>query len=540
MACLMIRNGSLQGSSFAVSSDNISIGRNCKNFIVIPDASISRFHAQIRTSENRHFLRDLSSTYGSFVNGCRCHPELPIADGDSIRLGRIESVFSTKSTDGSKPRPLQPPRKEISTFKKCGETISYLIPAFKDTIQANLSGQNTLLIARLAESMQSVIDLDERLQVLMDILFDVFLPDRGALLLRRGEDLSLEIKLHRPDRKDFPISNTILEHALNQQSALFIVDTATDDRFRKAESVLAMNIRSAICAPMISHNKVFGAIYLDSHSRSFTFQKEDLSLLNLLAVNAAISIENAVLISEKLDAERLAAIGLAITGISHYAKNILTGMTGASNLIDLALKKGDMPMLARVWPLLQQSTDTLGTLVQDMLTFSKQRTPDFQDANLNEVVREIYNQQLSYALEKGVRLLLEPDTDLPNSRFDKKAIHDTLLNVVMNAVEACQGRKEALVRIHTGYRQEEELICIDIIDNGPGIAEEIHKKIFEPFFSTKGSKGTGLGLAVSRQIVLEHGGFIALESEPEKGARFCICLPRKSSFPENGERCENL
>jgi two-component system, NtrC family, sensor kinase len=531
MAYLIVCNGILQGKSLPVSGTLDTIGRNSTNSIILPDHCISRFHAEIRFQDNQYWLRDLQSTHGAFVNGARCQPELPLVPGDRLRLGKIELLLSsTAEAEGdSWVFPAGSREKGQMPFSAKGhETISYQLPAGRESFAGNLVHQHSDLLSRMAESLQSVFDLDDRLRALMDIVFDVFKPDRGAILLREKEEDPLELRFRRPEDNLLTISRTILDHAILQRHALLTFDAATDERFKASHSIAALNIRSAICAPLVNRNRVLGAIYIDSQSCSFTYQKDDLALLNLLAANAAISIENAILVREKLESERLAAIGMAMAGLSHFAKNILTGIMGASDLMNLALKKGDLPKLGRVWSMLQQSTDTLSTLVQDMLSYSKRREPEWQDANLNEIVQAVFNLQYPRAQEQGIELFLELEEDLPNTQFEKKAIHDVVLNLLVNAIDACQGAKGIRIVVGTFLRPESDHVGAMTVDNGPGIPLEIQKKIFEPFFSTKGSKGTGLGLAMARKTIAEHGGQLTLESEPGHGATFRILLPVKA------------
>jgi len=129
------------------------------------------------------------------------------------------------------------------------------------------------------------------------------------------------------------------------------------------------------------------------------------------------------------------------------------------------------------------------------------------------------------AADSGVKVEADLADLMPDSMFDSNRLHDAVLNIVSNAIDATREHPDARVLITTRYETAARRIEIVIEDNGPGIPEAVQKKIFEPFFSTKGSKGTGLGLAVTQKVVREHGGEILLESQEGKGARFTIRLP---------------
>ncbi len=138
--------------------------------------------------------------------------------------------------------------------------------------------------------------------------------------------------------------------------------------------------------------------------------------------------------------------------------------------------------------------------------------------------------------EGSVTLEFKPAADLPDSTFDPEGIHRAVLNVVTNAIDAVEGREQARVQVETGYVPETETIWISVADNGPGIPPEQMKKLFSLFESTKGARGTGLGLAVSQKILREHGGEIAADLLPEGGARFTLAWPHSDEEHQLGGR----
>jgi signal transduction histidine kinase len=114
---------------------------------------------------------------------------------------------------------------------------------------------------------------------------------------------------------------------------------------------------------------------------------------------------------------------------------------------------------------------------------------------------------------------------MPILQVDSDAIHRAVLNVVTNAIDACEGRPEGKVAIATKYLEDDALAQITIQDNGVGISAEQLPKIFQAFVSDKGSRGTGLGLPVSQKIVKEHGGRILVDSQIGRGSRFTLEIP---------------
>jgi signal transduction histidine kinase len=161
----------------------------------------------------------------------------------------------------------------------------------------------------------------------------------------------------------------------------------------------------------------------------------------------------------------------------------------------------------------------------DMLSFSKDREPALEPADLNETIGEVVELMQSRAAELGVKLSWQPERDMPEVTIDPDGIHRAVLNIVTNAIDASEGAETAQVVVTTEWNAESSTARIAVSDNGVGIEEDDIPSIFQIFASTKGSRGTGLGLPVSQKIVREHGGKIIVTSRPGHGATFLIELP---------------
>ena len=540
MPHFLVKSGADQGRVFPVAGDLAALGRNPENDIVLTDSAASRYHAQVRRRGSQYCIRDLASTHGTFVNGARAAEELPLSDNDVVQIGDSELIFKMAEApekqlarlpagpaETGSPEAVEGP--PIANLR--GETIAFSMPARKVSAGEGVSERHWEVLSRVAEAIQSVFDLNELLSTLMDMVFDIFHPDRGAVLLREEPDGPLRPKVRRPGHGELRVSQTIIDHAVQRRMSLLVSNTGEDQRFSAAQSIVAQSILSAICSPLVCKDKVLGALYIDTQGRLICYQEGDVALLNIIAANAAIAIENALLVQQKLEAERLGAMGTAVAGISHYVKNVLFGISGSSNLIETALASDNYRVVKEIWPVLKRSNQRIGSLVQDMLTYSKKREPAWEQGNLNAVLSEVFESQASRAEKAGVELALELDETLPDSPFEPKAIHDTILNIVGNAIEACEQTPGARVILRSSAGPGPQELCAWVIDNGPGIPLEIQKRIFEPFFSTKGSRGTGLGLAVARKTVEEHQGRLLLESAPGKGSVFRMVLPLQSAEP---------
>lgn len=311
----------------------------------------------------------------------------------------------------------------------------------------------------------------------------------------------------------------------------FIVnDVASDKRhFRRADQVSKFKTRNLIATPMVRGNDLIGVLEV-LNKKDGDFTEEDSRVLRIIADSAAIAIENAHLIEANVRAERLAAMGQAVASISHYVKNILAGMKGGSSLVNLGIEKDDMDMIQSAWGILLRSTNKINNLVQDMLTYSKERKLDLQVEDINKHVQEIVDLCAPTAKDKKVDLEINLSDEPVHCLLEPDVFQDAVLNLIGNAIEAVKGVEDSRVKIETYVTKKENKAHIFIEDNGCGIPEEIISKIFDPFFSTKGSKGTGLGLAVTKKVIEEHGGRIEVISKPGEGTSFHIILPLAKDF----------
>jgi len=256
------------------------------------------------------------------------------------------------------------------------------------------------------------------------------------------------------------------------------------------------------------------------------FTVEDQEFLQAIATQAAIAIENAKLHGQIVKNERLAAIGQTVSGLAHCIKNILNGIQGGSYILDLGLKKENFANVGKGWEIVKKNNAFMKELVLDMLSYSKEREPEYNTVDPNELVKSVYELMLEKGKEKGVTLLFNPEEKLKEVQIDSKGVKRTVLNLVSNAIDACEGVDDAQVHISVESASV-KIFRIHVKDTGVGMPPEIKAKLFQVFFSTKGSKGTGLGLAVSYKIIKEHGGHISVDSEKGKGTKFTIVLPKK-------------
>jgi len=233
---------------------------------------------------------------------------------------------------------------------------------------------------------------------------------------------------------------------------------------------------------------------------------------------------------EKARAERMAAIGQTVAGLAHYIKNILNGLKGGAYVINSAMRKENMELVAKGWGMVEKNIDQITRIVVDMLLYSKDRRPEYELTDPNQLVRDVLELMQERARASNVILMDELSPGLRKVPMDRTALHNCLLNLVSNAIDAStlKGLMEGqgLVTVKAD-RPEGWAVRFQVVDNGTGMNEETQKNLFTGFYSTKGYKGTGLGLPVTQKIVKEHNGELFFNSRPGEGTTFTLLLPKK-------------
>jgi two-component system, NtrC family, sensor kinase len=258
--------------------------------------------------------------------------------------------------------------------------------------------------------------------------------------------------------------------------------------------------------------------------KNYTYSPDQLRLLTAIGQLTGMAIENSRLYQENVRRERLAAAGETVASLSHSIKNVLQGMRGGADVVETALRKNSLEEAKVGWKMLERNLDRVSTFTMNMLAFSKSRQPTLELNHLPHILNESMELVKKAAADKQVTILPEISTTQPPIPIDADGIHQALLNLLVNAIDAVEP-VHGVVTLSSAYDPMMQTAVIEVQDNGVGIAPRDQKRIFEPFFSTKGQKGTGLGLAVTKKIVEEHRGTVELESKVGQGTTFRLRLP---------------
>jgi PAS domain S-box-containing protein len=229
---------------------------------------------------------------------------------------------------------------------------------------------------------------------------------------------------------------------------------------------------------------------------------------------------------EKLEAERLGAVGQTVAGLAHTIKNLLMGLEGGMYMVDSGLRKGDAARIVDGWQILQRNFEKTTTLVRDFLSFAKGRLPELEPADPNALARAVVELYRDTAARQGVELVLEAGDNVQEAPLDPRGMETCLTNLISNGIDAAMMREQPGARVVVRTREDNGDLVFEVSDNGCGMDQEVRSKLFTTFFTTKGGKGTGLGLLTTRKIIQEHGGRIETDSVIEEGSTFRVRLPR--------------
>ena len=568
------------------------IGRSPRCEISLSQPGVSGFHARILRDGSRWVLEDTGSKNGTLVND-EPQERCELADGDVIAIGFAALTFHTMepkenltlvwkkgtalaageemptavfqaSTLGGATVGL-PDRAGQDTAGQAsrGTVTTSLGEILRDDVDYNrvrtvdqdrfttvvlpgISDDPVQLARRLkasyeiAKATAATLDPSEILDRVLAVLIDLFeRADRGFIVLVEpgtGEVSTAAARYRTAgSQANVAISRTALDHAMRTREAMLCRDAATDERLASAQSILGLGIRSMMIAPLVFRDEVLGAVHIDTTRGLHEFSETDLELLAIAASQVAGCLANARLHEKVVASERLAAVGQTLAGLTHCIKNILQGIKGGAYILDLGLQQGNQDRVKSGWEMVRRNNAIMEELVFDLLTYSKERQPEYEPADLNALCAETCELVAERAKGLGVSLAFQPDPSLGQVEIDPRGIRRCLLNLVGNAVDACTA-SQGSVTVATRAPAEDGLVRVLIHDTGCGMSPETLGKLFTVFFSTKGSKGTGLGLPVTQKIVQEHGGRIDVQSQQGQGTTFTVCLPANATSRERSRQ----
>ncbi len=282
---------------------------------------------------------------------------------------------------------------------------------------------------------------------------------------------------------------------------------------------------NVVLVPLRSSRGTYvGALALDDPRDVTAVTAPEMSKIELLAGDLAVTIDSAELHRQLVRSEKLAAIGQLVAGVAHELNNPLTSIVGYSELLTDEVSGG--PPRQKLDKMLREA-QRMKRIIENLLRFARQNNLEKKSADLQGLLQEVLALREFHTQANNVDVQVQVEPDLPEVAVDEDQFKQILLNLLNNSIDALEGAQEKRIRIEALRREGRVVVRFD--DNGPGFSDV--NRAFDPFYTTKPvGKGTGLGLSICYGIVKEHGGDIQAANLEPCGARVTLELPVHAAF----------
>jgi signal transduction histidine kinase len=239
------------------------------------------------------------------------------------------------------------------------------------------------------------------------------------------------------------------------------------------------------------------------------------------------------LVREKIELQdHLSSLGLMIGSISHGIKGLLTGLDGGMYLVESGFSKENQDQIKEGWETVKLMVDRIRKMVLDILYYAKERDLRWERVDPLSFAEDLAATFAPKIENQNIEFVREFDETVGEFEIDAGYIHSALTNILENAVDACtKDAGKTYHKIVFSVRQDANHVIFAVFDNGVGMDSDTVSKLFTPFFSSKGRRGTGLGLFISHKIVRQHSGEILVKSTPGQGTLFTVKIPK--TLPES-------
>lgn len=527
LAIVRFLAGPFAGKEFPIEETAVSMGRSKESDLVIGDTLLSRRHALLSLKDDKWFIEDLKSSNGTWISGREVKEPVEIENYQRIRAGNslfeIEFCNEKEATDLSisysfKPVPISEDTEDlpIESIRLQHRRLSVM---YKMQNQLSLILNEKDIYSCIGTALMGEIDADYIYILLYDQKKDNFLPAYGQDSKGKGITVARN-----------PISSSVLKYVKQKGEAILSVDPPNDARFA-SDSVSILKTQKVICVPIVYQQELLGAIYMAVTDSKKNFSEEDLQLLAGIGYSSAMAIMNCRLIKKNIANERMAALGTTAASLSHYIKNILTGIDGCLYLLRMGIDDSDPDLMNEAWGILSRNHKRLSGLVMDLLNLAKEHSLDLHVVNVCDIIVEAV--ELVRPNFAGLNIEIDVDNSISGealmAEVDSQAIHRVILNLMNNACDAVSEKfndqEGGIIKIEARVLENNRVLEVRIEDNGCGIPIDKLEQIFDMFYSGKGEHGTGLGLAVSKRLIEAHKGAIGVNSEVNKYTAFTIRLP---------------
>ncbi len=558
---LLIKTGENKGKSYLVRDTVVFIGRDSSSTIMLPDRQVSRKHASISPQGSEFLIEDLGSRNGTMVNNRPVHQQI-MKPGDEITMGSTVLEFALL-TDADRPPDelkgdspvVQPAFDRESTMES---TVEFTLPpgeweslvTLPDDVELSILHKAYLRLAvmyRLINDLVTTTDLGELMDRTVEMVLEIIKGDRVLIMLvddKSGELLPQATHTREGHKSDGRISfsRTISRRVFETGESILTSDAMKDHRFKATDSIILQRIRSSLCVPIKTKDRILGIIHVDTLGKVMGFSQDDLELLAAMGQQIAIAVENAKLVTDLrkanlelkeqqdklIEAEKFALLGKIAGGVAHEINNPIMTVLGFTGMAGKKLKEG-IPSPEKVTECLshlntvQEEAQRCIQIVENISQFYRHKRSEMIPIHVQEVIEAALSVAKLQMNQGHIEIVTQLSPNLPPILANQGLIQQVLVNVLLNARDAME--QGGMLSVAADF-ENPPWVTIRISDTGTGIKPEDLQKIFAPLFTTKGDgKGTGLGLSISQDIIRRHNGVIEVESFPGKGTTFIIRLP---------------
>jgi signal transduction histidine kinase len=421
------------------------------------------------------------------------------------------------------------------------EFVKFYFILYNNTVKENNEYLHKFeVLQRISVFISSINSLQKLLTLIMEESKRILSAEASSLLLYDKEEKVLFFKVATGEKGSkvktirLKLGQGIAGICAKEKRIINVKDASKDRRFfSSADKKSRFHTRSILAVPLAGKKgRLLGVLEVLNKKDGRPFDKKDEELMSIIAGQASLSVENAQLYIESMKNAKMAGVGETMLSLSHDIKNILNGLYGGVSLLDDTMASVEGEYVQDAWGIVKSNVNRISDLILDMLNYSSKKEPFLQRVHLSDFIKStvsVYNEKIK---EKRIQLIYELDDSIKEVDIDTTGMQRVILNLFSNAYEIVP-EGTGIIKVSTRNIPDKGRFTISIEDNGAGISPENLKKIFDIFFTTKGHKGTGLGLAVVKKIVTEHKGTVDVASECGKGTVFTLELPCRYENPKS-------
>jgi len=431
--------------------------------------------------------------------------------------------------------------------------------------QPNITYAQLVTLVEVSRKINSQLNLQMLLDEIMDLAIELLHAEKGLILLRNeSRELAVRVARHMDKRSIADVvelSRSIIKKVEKEGKSVLMQNVPDSGDVPSTSSMIRYKIKSVICVPLRTKNKLIGTIYLDTRKSEHFFKKEDLEFLEGFANLAGIAVENAKNYQEVekqvkertfdletaykelqetqtqlIRSEKMASLGQLVAGVAHEINTPLGSISSNADMFISAFVKlrnklqslenpadeilKPVKILEDLAQVNKTASERIKKIVGTLKNFARLDEEEFKVVDIHEGIDSTLS--LTAHLSRDRITLVKEYGDLPQIKCHPSQLNQVFMNMLVNACHAIKAK--GTITIKTRFSGEK--IHLQFSDTGVGIAGENLAKIFDPGFTTKGvGVGTGLGLSISYKIVEEHGGTIDVFSKVGKGTTFTVHLP---------------